>query len=115
MIVLHEWFRNSEVRKRALVVAFQKEATVVAEHARFEEQKAGEAGGDCFHPRVFINKFSSIRTRVPAAIAADRRRIHCCASAGPALPVARRGCTRSDRRLPPGKRPSGPGVSPASE
>ena len=59
MIVLYEWFRNSEVRKRALVVAFQKEAAVVAEHARFEEQKAGEAGSEFFHRAVFIMSFST--------------------------------------------------------
>jgi hypothetical protein len=37
MIVLYEWVRNAEVGKRSLVVAFQKEAAVVAEHTRFEE------------------------------------------------------------------------------
>jgi hypothetical protein len=37
MIVLYEWVRNAEVGKRALVVAFQKEAAFVAEHTRFEE------------------------------------------------------------------------------
>ena len=37
MIVLDEWFRNAEVGKRALVVAFQKKTAVVAEYTRFEE------------------------------------------------------------------------------
>ena len=52
MIVLHEWLGNAELGKRALVVAFQKKAAVVAEHARFEEQKSGKAGGDFFHRQI---------------------------------------------------------------
>jgi hypothetical protein len=40
MIVLHEWLWNAKLGKRALVVALQKESTVVAEHTRFEEQKS---------------------------------------------------------------------------
>src|SRR5208337_5685391 len=37
MIVLYERFRDAEFGKGALVVAFQKEAAVVAEHAGFEQ------------------------------------------------------------------------------
>jgi hypothetical protein len=37
MIVLHEWLWNAELGKRALVVAFQKEAAVIAEYTRFEK------------------------------------------------------------------------------
>ncbi len=56
MIVLHERLWNAEFGKRALVVAFQKEAAVVAEHARFEEQKSGEASGDFFHRTHSLHK-----------------------------------------------------------
>src|SRR5208282_509587 len=54
MIVLYECLWNAEVRKRALVVAFEKESSVIAEYTRLEEEKAGEAGGDFFHRTVFV-------------------------------------------------------------
>jgi hypothetical protein len=55
MIVLYEWLGNAELGKGSLVVAFQKEAAVVGEYARFEEQKTGKAGGDFFHRQIFID------------------------------------------------------------
>src|ERR1700730_11738397 len=65
MVVLYEWLRDAEVGKRALVVAFQKEAAVVAEYTRFKEEKSGKAGGDFFHRTVFIALFDSAKLQIP--------------------------------------------------
>ena len=67
MIVLYEWLWNAELGKCALVVTFQKEAADVAEHTRFEEQKSGEAGGDCFH-RLLLIKSILIGFRLPESL-----------------------------------------------
>src|SRR5271163_491844 len=114
MIVLHEWFQDAEVGKGALVVAFQKKTTIVAKDARFEEEDSGEAGGGFFHGTI-LSAIPALRRRAHAANSADRLHIRCCALAAPGLPVAQPKCSRSGRRFPPGRRPSGPGASPRFE
>jgi len=62
MIVLHERLWDAKFRKHALVVAFQKKSAIVAEYARFEKQKSGEAGGDFSHRKVFMNQNTRSRS-----------------------------------------------------
>src|SRR5882724_7535691 len=86
MIVLHEALTDSDLRKHPLVVAFQKEAAIVTEHARLEKQDAGKAGFDLFD-RSDDGCSLHFRKLALSTFARGRRRIHCCASAEPALPL----------------------------
>jgi hypothetical protein len=59
VIVLHECLADAELGKRALIVALEEKPALVAEHARLEQQKIGQAGGDFLHRTLTRTVLSS--------------------------------------------------------
>jgi hypothetical protein len=63
MVVLHEVDVEASFAKRAPVPALEEESTLVAEHARLDDEHVGDRGGDDAHRRQDRYRSDGSRSR----------------------------------------------------